>query len=86
MLLKIWAKPRASRTKIAGEREGALAVALAAPPVDGEANAELVKFFSKLLGASKKDVTVLKGATGRAKTLLVSGITTEEALKSLSLK
>jgi len=84
LLLSIWAKPRASRTKLAGERDGALAVALAAPPVDGEANAELVKFFSKLLGTPKKNISVAKGATGRSKTLLISGVSEEEALKILT--
>jgi len=35
-------KPRASKSRILGVREGMLEVALAAPPVDGEANAELI--------------------------------------------
>ena len=40
-------QPRASNSKIVGEIEGNLKVKIAAPPVDGEANEELVKFLSK---------------------------------------
>ena len=46
-----------------------LLVRLAAPPVDGKANTELVRFIAEELGCAKKLVTLLRGSTGRQKTL-----------------
>jgi uncharacterized protein (TIGR00251 family) len=46
-----------------------LLVRLAAPPVDGKANTELVSFLAEELGCAKKLITLLRGSTGRQKTL-----------------
>lgn len=67
-------QPRASRTELAGEHDGALRVRVAAPPVQGEANAELVKFLAKRLGVPKSAVRVVSGGTGRNKLLEVDGV------------
>ncbi len=53
-------------------------VQLAAPPVDGEANAELVALFSKLLGVPKARVELVSGETGRKKRVLLHGIARAE--------
>jgi uncharacterized protein (TIGR00251 family) len=71
--LLVLVAPRASRTKILGEHDGRLKVALAAPPVDGEANAALVEFIAQALGVRKNQVTVLDGHTSRRKRLRVEG-------------
>ena len=68
VVLEILVQPRASRTRVVGEHDGRLKVQLAAPPVDGEANAALVDFLADALGARQSDVTIERGDTGRRKT------------------
>ncbi len=72
-VLEVLVQPRASRTRVVGEHDGRLKVQLAAPPVDGEANAALVAFLADRLGARKADVTIVRGETGRRKTVRVAG-------------
>jgi uncharacterized protein (TIGR00251 family) len=71
--LRLRVQPRASRTRILGVRGDSLAVAVQAPPVDGAANAAVVALVADWLGVAKSRVEVLRGATGRAKTLRVVG-------------
>jgi uncharacterized protein len=63
--------PRASRSRVVGEHDGRLKVQLAAPPVDGEANEELVRMFSELLGISRSQVELVNGQTSKRKTVRV---------------
>ena len=67
--------PRSSRTEIAGEHEGALKVRLAAPPVDGAANAELIKLLAKKLGVAKSAIAIVSGETSKTKRLRIGGVT-----------
>ena len=78
-------QPRASRERVEGEHDGALKVALTAPPVDGEANAALVALLAKTFGVPKRDVTLVRGDTGRSKVLRVEGLTAAAALRALGL-
>jgi uncharacterized protein (TIGR00251 family) len=73
VILEVLVQPRASRTRVAGTHDGRLKVQLAAPPVDGEANAALVEFLAGALGVRKADVTIERGEAGRRKTLRVRG-------------
>jgi uncharacterized protein (TIGR00251 family) len=73
VVLDLVVQPRASRSAIVGHHDGRLKVALAAPPVDGEANEALVAFLSSLLGVPKRAVVLLRGESGRRKTVSVSG-------------
>lgn len=68
------AAPRASRSEVVGVVEGRLKVRVAAPPVDGAANAELIRFLAKTLGVPRGAVAVTAGAAGRRKTVLIRGI------------
>jgi uncharacterized protein (TIGR00251 family) len=61
-----------------------LKVALAAPPVDGEANKTLVRFMAEVLKVPKSSVSVESGLTGRRKAVAVSGLPANEAIKILS--
>lgn len=81
--LSLLVQPRASRTKVVGEHDGRLKVALAAPPVDGEANAALVEFISGVLGVRKSDVTLLDGETSRRKRLAVRAVAADEVMAKL---
>lgn len=81
--LLVLVQPRASRTKVVGEHDGRLKIALSAPPVDGEANAALVEFLSKLLGLKKSAVVLVDGATGRRKRLRLDGVTASDVRTAL---
>jgi len=81
--LEMLVQPRASRTRVVGEHDGRLKVQLAAPPVDGEANAALVQFLADALGVRKAALTIVRGDTGRRKTVRVTGIGAAAALKAL---
>jgi uncharacterized protein (TIGR00251 family) len=59
--------PRASRSEIVGMVEGTLKVRIAAPPVDGAANSEIIKLFSKTFGIAKSDIAIISGETSRNK-------------------
>jgi len=65
---------RASRSEIAGEIDGALKLRLAAPPVDGEANEECIRFLSKLLGIGKGQIEIVSGLASRNKIIRITGI------------
>ena len=78
------ATPRASRNAVVAWHDGRLKVALAAPPVDGEANKTLVKFMAEVLGVPKSSVSVASGLTGRRKAVAVSGLSADDAIKILS--
>ena len=78
-------QPRASRTEVIGAHGGAVKIRLAAPPVDGEANEELVRFLAKTLGVAKSAVTIVRGATGRRKAVRVTGIDPASATTKLGL-
>lgn len=73
--------PRASRSEVAGEIDGALKIRLASPPVEGAANAELVKLLAKLLGVPKGNVEIVSGHASRTKLLRVAGTTAEKLLQ-----
>ena len=66
--------PRASRDAVVGVHDGALKVALTAPPVEGEANAALVAMIARRLGVARRDVTLVHGDASRSKTLEVRGV------------
>jgi hypothetical protein len=81
--LRIRAQPRASRTEIAGEYGGALKIRLAAPPVDGGANRELVRFLAKAVGVPRSAVTVVSGESSRNKVVEIEGADPAFVLKVL---
>jgi len=65
--------PRASRSEAAGVAADRLRVRVAAPPVDGAANTELVRFLARALGVPRTAVAIVAGPSGRRKTALVRG-------------
>jgi uncharacterized protein len=71
-------KPRASKSRVLGARAGALDVAVAAPPVDGEANLELVRTLARHLGIAAARVSIVGGASGRNKRVRIAGIGADE--------
>jgi uncharacterized protein (TIGR00251 family) len=65
--------PRASRSEIIGEHDGALRVRLAAPPVDGAANEELVRTLARAFAVSRSAVEVISGHSSRSKRISIKG-------------
>jgi len=65
--------PRASRSEIVGEHYKSLKVKIAAPPVDGAANAELIKVLAKHLKVAKSCVEIIAGESSKNKRVRVTG-------------
>jgi uncharacterized protein (TIGR00251 family) len=72
--LAVLVQPRASRTRVVGEHDGLLKIQLAAPPVEGEANAELLEYLAKRLGVARRQVALVSGETSRRKRVVVQGL------------
>ena len=75
--------PRSSRSEIVGEIDGAVKVKLSSPPVDGAANAELIKLFAQKLGVAKSAVAIVSGETSKTKRLRVTGVTAEQLQRAI---
>jgi uncharacterized protein (TIGR00251 family) len=82
MLISVRVIPRSSKNSIGWEGEN-LKVRLKAPPVDGAANEALVALLAERLGLPKRQVSIVRGATGRQKTVEITGMTLEEAAHKL---
>jgi uncharacterized protein (TIGR00251 family) len=76
-------QPRASRTDVAGVYGDALKVRLAAPPVDGAANDELVEFFANTFAVRRQSVRIVAGEASRSKIVEIDGVT-ERAVRDLA--
>lgn len=76
--------PRASRDGVLGLHGAALKVAVTAPPVEGEANARLVRLLAKRLGVPRGAVRIVSGGTARDKVVEVAGVSPEEAAARLA--
>lgn len=70
--------PRASKSEIVGELDGALKVRIASPPVDGAANAELIKLLAKTFEIAKSEVEIIGGQTSKSKQIRLNGVTAEK--------
>jgi uncharacterized protein len=81
--IEIYVQPRAAKTEIAGMHDGRIKIRLAAPPVDGTANAALIEFIASKLGIAKSRVRVVGGATGRRKMLEVDDVSTQALQEQL---
>jgi uncharacterized protein YggU (UPF0235/DUF167 family) len=72
--LQVRVKPRASRSAILETTHGILVVALAAPPVDGEANAELLRVLAAATGLPRSAITLASGTNSRTKLVDFAGV------------
>ena len=64
-------QPGAKKSEVSGVHGDALKVRIAAPPVEGKANAALIEFLAEAFGVPKRNVTITRGETGRRKTVRV---------------
>jgi uncharacterized protein (TIGR00251 family) len=83
--LDVHVQPRAERTEVVGWYGDAVKIRLAAPPIDGAANDELVAFLADELGVARSSVEIVAGRTSRRKRVAVDGVKREEALDRLGL-
>lgn len=77
VVLPVRVQPRAKRTEAVGERDGAIVIRIAAPPVDGKANAALCRFVAERAGVPKRAVSVIRGEGARDKLVRVEGVSLE---------
>ncbi len=78
--------PRASTSEIVGEHDGALKVKIASPPVNGAANAELIKVLAKFFAVPKSAVEIAGGQTSKTKQIRVFGLKGEKLARVLQGK
>lgn len=78
--------PGAPRNEMIGFTDGAWRVKVAAPPVKGKANRELMAYLSQQLGVSKGALTIVKGHTSRNKVIAVAGMSMKDVAERLGPK
>lgn len=71
LVLRLYIQPKASRDSIIGLHGDELKVAITAPPIDGKANAHLVKYLAKQFKVAKSQVLLEKGELGRHKQIKI---------------
>ena len=75
--------PRAARSGIAGEHDGALKVRVNAPPVEGAANEELMRTLARAFDVPSRAVSIISGQTAKLKRMRVQGVNCSQ-LESLA--
>jgi uncharacterized protein (TIGR00251 family) len=83
-VLPVRAQPGARRAGVQGEQNGALKVAVTAPPEDGRANQALVEVLREALRLKRSQVELLSGQTSRDKRFLIRGVAQKELEKRLA--
>ncbi|HEY6559339.1 MAG TPA: DUF167 domain-containing protein [Polyangiaceae bacterium] len=81
--IRVRVTPRASRSRVLGVREGALAVAVAAPPVDGAANSELLRTLARHFEIPQNRVSIVAGSSGRSKLVALGRLSEAELLQKV---
>lgn len=71
LTLRCLIQPKASRDEIIGIQDERLKIRITAPPVDGKANAHLIRFLSDVLDVPRSRIALLNGDTGKRKTLRI---------------
>ena len=86
VLVRLHVQPKASKTRVVGFFDGCLKLAILAPPVDGKANEEVLKFLAGLLAMPLRDLSLKSGLQGRRKQILIRGMTADEVRRKFSLQ
>ncbi len=82
--ISVRVSPGAPRNEVVGCVDGVWRIKVAAPPVEGKANKELVDFLSDKLDVSKSALTISRGFTGRNKVVVIVGLAPAEVTRRLS--
>ena len=83
--LTVKVHPRARRSALAGRLGDAWKLSLAAPPVDGKANDECVRFLAEFAGVPRARVRIVTGLTSRLKVVEIEGVPQEDLERRLSV-
>lgn len=83
-VLTVHVQPKASRTECVGIHGDALKIRVAAPPIDGAANEELIRFIASRCAIPRASVLIQSGAEGRHKRLCLKGVTAEFVMARLT--
>ena len=78
--LLVRVQPSAARSQVVRFEDGVLHLRIAAPPVRGKANRELIDFLGRLLDLPRSALSIDRGLSSRRKTLAIAGLS-HEALK-----
>ena len=84
VILKVQVQPRASRDEVVGPHGDGLKIRITAAPVAGAANKHLLKFLAKKLKVARSQMRIASGATSRAKSIAIEGISAEEVRQRLT--
>jgi uncharacterized protein len=84
-ILTVHIQPKASTTECVGIHGNAIKIRVAAPPVDGAANEELIRFLARQFSIPAASVQIQSGANGRHKRVLVKGATAQLVMTRLNL-
>jgi uncharacterized protein (TIGR00251 family) len=83
--LHLFIQPKASKNEVIGPHNDEIKIKITAPPIDGRANEELIEFLADLFHIAKRNVSVVKGDTGRHKTVDLFGVDMAHAQKILKI-
>jgi uncharacterized protein (TIGR00251 family) len=77
--------PRAKKTQLAGVREGAVLIRLAAPPVEGAANDALIEFLATTLDIPQRQIKIVSGEHTRHKRVSIAGASADAVRSRLGV-
>jgi uncharacterized protein YggU (UPF0235/DUF167 family) len=77
-MLSVVVVPRAARSSLERQADGAIQVRVTAPPVDGAANAALLRYLADVLDVPRSGLEIIGGASSRRKRITVNGLTPDE--------
>lgn len=72
--ISVLIQPNSKKTEIQGIHDNKLKIRIHSPPVDGKANEEVIRYFSKILEIKKNQVDIIKGHTDKNKLIQISGL------------
>ena len=84
VILRVQVQPRASRDEVVGPHGDGLKIRITAAPVAGATNKHLLKFLAKKLRVARSQISITSGATSRAKSIAIEGISAEEVRQRLT--
>lgn len=80
-VIRLFVQPKSSSNRITGIHGDAVKVCIAAPPVEGRANSEIIKFLAKIFHLPKTAVSIKSGHQSRTKRFLLAGLAPADAEK-----
>lgn len=83
--INVQVSPNARHNEVVGFESDILKVKVAAPPLQGKANKELIKFLSQTLKVNRGSITIERGLTSRNKIIAITGLDRTEIVKRLGV-